>query len=122
MSWAEFTATYAPTGGPIRLGSWSARKCGLGQWEFRTTFGVGTSIRRAEAVAPGPMSALTALLHDSGCPIEILGFHQQQWDGRTATLVLCEAGGRSGWAFGLGEGTTESALRAMVAAANRLHG
>lgn len=121
MSWSEFTSTYAPSG-RIRLGSWSAHRCGLGMWEFETTFGIGDTIRRATAIAAGPMSALTGLLHDAGCPIEILDFHQQLYADRTATFILCEAGGRVEWAFGLGDDTTESALHAMIAAANRLHG
>ncbi|NLG56267.1 MAG: 2-isopropylmalate synthase [Rhodococcus sp.] len=121
MSWRQFCDTYAPTG-RIRLGSWSAERCGLGQWTYETTFGVGDSIRRATATASGPMSALTGLLYDAGCAIEILGFHQQPFGDRTATLLLCEAGGRTGWAFGLGDDTTESALHAMISAANRLYG
>ncbi|ANZ25370.1 MULTISPECIES: hypothetical protein [Rhodococcus] len=121
MSWAEFTATYAPQHGPVRLGGWYAEAARAGRCNYEATFGVGETIHTAAATATGPVSAMTAMMHTLGMPLEILSFHQFDLGDTHATFLLCEADGRRLWSMGIAATGTESALRAMTAGANRLH-
>lgn len=121
MSWTVFESLYAPMSGPFRLGRWSEKKAAPGLWVFEATLGIGESICTMSALAPGPVSAMTSMLYDAGCSIEILAFHQHRIGHRTATFLRCEAGGVRLWTMGIGESDTESALRAMISGANRVH-
>ncbi|MFC0447090.1 2-isopropylmalate synthase [Rhodococcus jostii] len=120
MTWSAFESTYAPSSGPFRLGSWSETKIGPGMWDFEATLGIGESICKTGASAPGPVAAMTSMLYGAGCAMEILSFHQREIGHRTATFLLCESDGIRLWAMGIGESHTESTLRAMISAANRL--
>lgn len=122
-SWRGFLATYSPSHGPIRFGRWSVTPVGAGLSEFKATLGIGDAITQADAVASGPVSALTAMLYDAGFQMEILSFHQMRIGAdRTATFLLCEHDGRRHWALGFGRDATESSIEAMIAGANLLHG
>ncbi|NLV79251.1 MAG: 2-isopropylmalate synthase [Rhodococcus sp.] len=120
-SWSEFSATYAPQGGPLRLGGWSRRALPGGYSTFEATIAVGRSITTATATAGGPVGAMTGMLHDLGYRLEILSFHRRDLGDRYATFIRCEAGDHRIWAMGMAEDATESALRAMIAGVNRLH-
>jgi hypothetical protein len=125
MSWSTFTATYAPSVGPLRLGHWEctdpATKLGPQPRTFRATLGLGDRIETATATATGPVAALTAMLYDHGIAVEMLRFHQLQSDDRTATFIHGTDGCRAEWAMGVSEDPTQSALSAVIACANRLY-
>ncbi|MBJ7383519.1 MAG: homocitrate synthase [Mycolicibacterium sp.] len=121
-----FHATYAPTSGPLRLGNWECtdeRTGTLGPQArtYQATIALGDSIGTSTAVAAGPIGALTAMLHERGIAVEMLGFHQKQLDGATATFIRGTDGYREDWAMGWSEDSTQSALRAVIACANRLY-
>jgi hypothetical protein len=127
MPWSVFTATYSPTGGPVRLGAWECddmSRRGPQPRRFRATLAVGDRIETAVAHASGPVAALTAMLYERGIGVEMTRFHQLSAGADTATFV--EGQGRDGqrreWAMGWSEDPTESALRAVIACANRLLG
>ncbi len=130
MSWSTFTATYAPTTGPLRLGQWEcadadrpATRLGPQARRFRATIGFGDRIETATATAAGPVGALTEMLYDHGIAVEMLRFHQRQAgpDGQeTATFIQGSDGHRDAWAMGWSTDPTQSALRAVIACANRL--
>nr|WP_244167998.1 homocitrate synthase [Mycobacterium paraffinicum] len=124
MCWDEFVTTYAHTGGPIRLGSWActdtAGRRGPQANNFEAVIAVGDRINTSTAVASGPIAALSAMLHDRGVPVEILKFHQLGSDGHTVTFVCGSNGARAEWAMGWSDDSTQSALRALIACANRL--
>ena len=128
MSWSTFTATYAPTAGPLRLGHWEctdaerpATRLGPQPRTFLATLGLGDRIETATATATGPVAALTAMLYDHGIPVEMLRFHQLRSDEKTATFIQGTDGCRAEWAMGVSEDPTQSALCAVVACANRLY-
>ena len=50
----------------------------------------------------------------------MMAFHQLPAEGETATFIRGSDGARDEWAMGLDEDATQSALRAVVACANRL--
>jgi hypothetical protein len=125
MSWNTFTATYAPTAGPLRLGYWACTDTGrgaarLGTRTFQATLALGDRIETATATATGPVAALTAMLYEHGVSVEMLRFHQLQSDDTTATFIQGTDGCRSEWAMGYSEDPTQSALSAVIACANRL--
>ncbi|BBZ45189.1 homocitrate synthase [Mycobacterium parmense] len=127
MSWETFVATYAPTAGPLRLGHWAcvdadrpAGRIGPQARNYRAVIAVGDRITTSTAAAGGPVAALTAMLHERGITLEIMSFHQMRSEGPTATLVCAASDGRARWAMGLSEDPTQSALRAVIASANRL--
>jgi hypothetical protein len=129
MSWSTFTATYAPTAGPLRLGNWEctdtarpATRLGPQGRTFRATLGFGDRIETATATATGPVAALTAMLYDHGMPVEMLRFHQLRSADTTATFIQGSDGCRAEWAMGCAEDPTQSALSAVIACANRLYG
>src|SRR6185312_16914161 len=69
MSWSTFTATYAPSAGPLRLGHWECADAErttarLGPRTFRATLALGDRIETATATATGPVAALTAMLYE----------------------------------------------------------
>jgi hypothetical protein len=126
MSWSTFTATYAPSAGPLRLGQWHCTDTDrpatrLGPREFQATLALGDRIETATATANGPVAALTAMLHERGVAVEMLRFHQLQSDDTTATFIQGTDGCRAVWAMGRSADPTQSALSAIIACANRLY-
>jgi hypothetical protein len=81
---------------------------------------VGDRISTSTASASGPIAALTAMLHERGITFETLKFHQMRSGECTATFISGSNGARSEWAMGWAEDPTQSALRAVIACANRL--
>ena len=129
MSWESFVATYGHTAGPLRLGHWSctdpawpALRFGPQARNFRAMITVGDRISTSTAAASGPIAALTAMPHERGITIETLKFHQMRSGGSTATFICGTNGTRAEWAMGLSADPTQSALRAVIACANRLLG
>jgi hypothetical protein len=127
MSWESFAATYGPNSGPLRLGDWtcldqrrSATRLGPQCRNFRAVIAVGDRISTSTAAASGPVAALTAMLHERGIRVETLCFHQMYSRPHTATFICGSNGIRSEWAMGWSQDRTESALRAVIACANRL--
>ena len=127
MSWESFLATYGHTAGPLRLGHWActdterpAGRLGPQARNFRATIAVGDRLSTSTAAASGPIAALTAMLHDRGITLETLRFHQMRSAGDTVTLIRGTNGIRAEWAMGWSEDPTQSALRAVIACANRL--
>lgn len=128
MSWDAFVATYGHTAGPLGLGDWACtndeRRLGPQARNFRATIAVGDRMSSSSTAASGPIAALTAMLHERGIMVEILSFHQMRSDGYTATLIRGGNGIGAEWAMGLSNARSEepdqSALRAMIACANRL--
>lgn len=125
MTWSDVCAVYAPQSGPVRLGSFSSRRIGLGRFEFRATLAVANTISQCVVEATGPVSAMTQMLADCGINLEIHEFHQYSSGARMRTFVLIErdggnsSGERNYWGLGTGGDATESACRAMIAGANR---
>lgn len=126
-SWDAFLAEYAPSAGLLRLGQWhctdTARPAGrLGPQvrNYQATLALGDSISNVTAAASGPIAALTMMLHDCGIAMETKSFHQLPTGGQTATFLKGCDGIRTEWAMGLAEDPEESALRAVIACANRL--
>ncbi|OBI41271.1 homocitrate synthase [Mycobacterium sp. E796] len=127
MSWEAFVATYGRTAGPLRLGHWActdterpAGRLGPQARNFRAMIAVGDHISTSTAAASGPIAALTAMLHERGITVEMLRFHQIGCGAATATFIRGSNGIRAEWAMGLSEDPTQSALRAVIACANRL--
>ncbi|MDY6871822.1 MAG: homocitrate synthase [Actinomycetota bacterium] len=127
MTWDEFLKEYAPTAGPLRLGRWMctdtgrpAGRLGPQARNYQATLAFGDRIRTATAAASGPVAALTAMLHDQGIAVETVAFHQIPAGSHTATFIRGSDGTHTEWAMGLSQDATQSALRAVVACANRL--
>lgn len=127
MSWESFAATYGHSAGPFRLGQWictdaerPASRLGPQVRNFRAVIAVGDRISTSTAAASGPIAALTAMLHERGITVETLKFHQMRSGGCTATFICGTNGFRAEWAMGWSRDPTQSALRAMIACANRL--
>jgi hypothetical protein len=127
MSWESFVATYGHTVGPLRLGHWTctdterpAGRLGPQARNFLAMIAVGDRISTSTTAASGPIAALTAMLHDRGIKIETLKFHQMRSGGHTVTFICGTNGTRAEWAMGWSEDPTQSALRAVIACANRL--
>lgn len=123
MCWEDFVATYAHAGGPVRMGSWACidtARPGPQARNFEAVIAVGDRISTSTAAATGPIAALSAMLHDRGIRVEILKFHQLGSDRHTVTFVRGSNGARAEWAMGWSDDSTQSALRAVIACANRL--
>jgi hypothetical protein len=127
MSSADLHATYAPTSGPLRLGQWEctdaycpATRLGPQARHYQATIAIGDRIGTSRAAASGPVAALTEMLYERGVAVELLRFHQQHADGGTATFIRGTDGVHDEWAMGFSDDPTQSALRAMIACANRL--
>jgi hypothetical protein len=121
MSWTTFSDTYAPTAGPIRLGSWSSSAAPQDLLDCRATIATPDTIRSLSATATGPIAALTDMLYRLGAGVEIVSLHQYDFAGGVATFLLCERDDRRTWSMGSGETGQDSALGALIAAANRLY-
>lgn len=127
ISWESFTATYDHSAGPLRLRHWEcadgerpAGRLGPQARTFRAVIAVGDRISTSTTAASGPIAALTGILHERGITIETLQFHQMRSDGYTATFIRGTDGSRDEWAMGWSKDPTHSALRAVIACANRL--
>jgi hypothetical protein len=127
MSWSTFTSTYSHGAGPLRLGHWRcadahrpATRLGPEPRTFHATFAIGDRIETATAAATGPVAALTAMLYERGISVEMLRFHQLESGDYTATFIQGSDGRRAEWAMGWSQDRTQSALRAVIACANRL--
>lgn len=126
MDWDLFRATYAPASGPLRLGQWActdddpAGRVGPQLRHYQATLAIGDRISTATVAASGPMAALTEMLYDEGIALEMTSFHQLRAGDETATFIRGSNGARDEWAMGLDQDATQSALRAVIACANRL--
>lgn len=127
MPWETFVATYGRTGGPVRLRYWScadaerpASRLGPQPRSFRAVIAIGEHSNTATVAASGPVAALTAMLHQRGIAVEMLKFHQMRSADCTATFICGTDGSRVEWAMGWSTETTQSALGAVIACANRL--
>lgn len=129
MSWHQFADIYSHQTGPLRLGHWEcidaprpASRLGPQARNYQATIAVGDRIATSTAAASGPVAALTAMLHERGIALEMLKFHQLEADGYTATFIWGSDGAHAQWAMGWSDDPTQSALRAVIACANRLCG
>jgi hypothetical protein len=127
LSFETFLDQYAPTSGPLRLGQWActdaerpATRLGPQARNYQATLAVGDRISTSSAKASGPVAALTEMLYERGIAVEMTAFHQLPAGARTATFIYGSDGGHYAWAMGLDEDPTQSALRAVIACANRL--
>ena len=127
MTFEAFHDEYATSSGPLRLGHWQctdaerpSSRLGPQARNYRATLAVGDRISTSSAAASGPVSALTAMLYDCGIAVEMTAFHQVPAGEHTATFVRGSDGARSQWAMGWSDDPTQSALRAVIACANRL--
>jgi LeuA allosteric (dimerisation) domain len=127
MDWNLFRSTYAPTTGPLRLGQWTctddecpATRLGPQPRNYQATLAIGDRISTASASASGPVAALTEMLYERGIAVEMTAFHQVPTRDETATFIRGSNGARAEWAMGVDEDATQSALRAVIACANRL--
>ncbi|MET0897675.1 MAG: homocitrate synthase [Mycobacterium sp.] len=127
LSWDGFLAAFGHSAGPLRLGRWEctdtprpSRCLGPQVRNYQATLAVGEQISTSHAAASGPIAALTAMLYDRGIAVEMLNFHQRQMGRDTVTFIRGTDGIGDEWAMGWAEDATQSALRAMVAVANRL--
>src|SRR4051812_48311213 len=123
MSWEVFCRTYGTTSGPLRLGGWvcadPGRRGPLTR-TFQATLAVDDRIGTSSVAACGPVAALTAMLYERGIAVELFGFHQISTGDHTATFVNAGDGYHCEWGMGWSQDPTESALRAVIASANRL--
>ncbi|WP_199253596.1 2-isopropylmalate synthase [Mycolicibacterium mengxianglii] len=123
MSWDGFLAAYGDTAGPLSLDSWECTdtgRLGLQARTYHATLTVGDRIATSCASATGPIGALTAMLYDNGIALELLNFHQLQMGRDTVTFIRGTDGSADEWAMAWAEDATSSALRAVIACANRL--
>jgi hypothetical protein len=127
MSWDGFLAAYGHSAGPLELTHWecadhrgTSRCLGPQARTYQATFAVGGHSSTASASASGPIAAMTAMLHDRGFALEMLNFHQVQMGRDTVTFIRGTDGVRDDWAMSWAEDPTQSALRAVIACANRL--
>ncbi|MFG1782339.1 2-isopropylmalate synthase [Rhodococcus oryzae] len=115
--WKLLTAEYAHHGA---LDKWSLEHLGNGDHlTVRATLGdVQVS---GEASASGPVEALTLILADHGCPVEVLAMSLQSVaegaGGQAITFAQCRMNGKTQWGMGIESSVTASALRAVLAAA-----
>jgi hypothetical protein len=124
MSSDAFEATYASAVGPLRLGNWEctdgSTRAGPQARTYQATIAIGDRISTSKATASGPLAALTAMLYDRGVAVEMLKFHQLRTDDGIATFIRGTDGAHDEWAMGWARDATQSALRAVIACANRL--
>ena len=127
MSFDAFMDEYAYSHGPLRLGHWAcidtqrpSTRLGPQARNYQATLAVGDMISTSSAAACGPVAALTAMLYERGIAVEMTAFHQLPAGERTATFIRGSDGIHSEWAMGISSDPTQSALRAVIACANRL--
>lgn len=119
LSWDQFLTEYSPTG-PVRLGRLAQAMDRPA--EFHATISVGDRIQTHRVAAHGPIAAVTSALYAIGIPVEVLSFHQRACRGEVATFVRFDNDGRDSWAFAVATEGDDSAVRALIAAANRIAG
>jgi hypothetical protein len=126
-SFETFLDHYGSSPGPLRLGQWActdaerpATRLGPQARNYQATLAVGDRISTSSAKASGPVAALTEMLYEHGIAVEMTAFHQLPAGKGTATFIRGSDGGHSEWAMGLADDPTQSALRAVIACANRL--
>jgi hypothetical protein len=123
MPWDVAVAEYGHTTGSVRLGNWECtdtQRLGPQARNYQATIAVGDRLDTSRAAVSGPVAALTAMLYERGIAVEILKFHQLRSGDNTATFIRGTDGANAEWAMGWSEDTTQSALRAVIACANRL--
>jgi hypothetical protein len=127
MSFQAFHDEFGSSSGPVRLGQWQctdaerpSTRLGPQARNYQATLAVGDRISTTSAAACGPVAALTAMLYDRGIAVEMTAFHQVPTGEHTATFVRGCDGARTQWAMGWSDDPTQSALRAVIACANRL--
>ena len=127
MSFQAFHDEFGSSSGPVRLGQWQctdaerpSTRLGPQARNYQATLAVGDRICTSSAAASGPVAALTAMLYDHGIAVEMTAFHQVPAGEHTATFVRGCDGARTQWAMGWSDDPTQSALRAVIACANRL--
>ena len=127
MSFDDFHDRYASSSGPLRLGNWRCTdaerpsgRLGPQARHYQATLAIGDRISTSSAAACGPVAALTEMLHDRGISVEMTAFHQVPAGEHIATFVRGSDGAHARWAMGLSDDPTQSALRAVIACANRL--
>jgi hypothetical protein len=127
MSFEAFHNQYASSQGPLRLGNWQctdpecpSTRLGPQARHYQATLAIGDRISTSSAAACGPVAALTEMLYDRGIAVEMTAFHQVPAGDHTATFIRGSDGVQSAWAMGWSDDPTQSALRAVIACANRL--
>ncbi|MBD8507436.1 2-isopropylmalate synthase [Hoyosella sp. G463] len=120
MSWDMFDQIYSPRNGHFRLDHFRIHQIGSGKTVFEATIRQDGEPHTMTAMSSGPIGALTGMLYDLGCNIEIHGLHQRPVGDRTATFLLAERDERQAWGMSIAADPVESSLRAVIAAANRL--
>ena len=121
MAWPEFVETFGGDCGEVALERWStARGTIPGTFTYDAELVVAGRRRSFQVVDTGPIAALTAMLYETGRGVEILSFHQRAVADGTATFMHCERDGRRRWATAIADSTTDSALSALIVAANLL--
>jgi len=127
LSWDGFVATYGCASGPLRLGRWQcldadrpATRLGLQGRRYQATIAIGDRTDTCVAAGHGPLAALTAMLHEYGITLEILGFHQLRCGDETATFIHGSNGCTAAWAVGFSVDGGRSAVQAVTTCANRL--
>jgi hypothetical protein len=127
MSFQAFHDEFGSNSGPVRLGQWQctdaerpSTRLGPQARNYQATLAVGDRISTTSAAACGPVAALTAMLYDRGVAVEMLKFHQLRGDDGIATFIRGTDGAHDEWAMGWAPDATQSALRAVIACANRL--
>jgi hypothetical protein len=125
--WDTIHNTYAAASGPLRLRQWTCtdRECpasrlGPQARNYRATLAIGERISTASAAGSGPLAALTEMLYEHGIAVEMIAFHQIPTGRGTATFIRGSDGSHAEWAMGVDDDATQSALRAVIACANRL--
>jgi hypothetical protein len=127
MSFDDFYEEYASSSGPLRLGNWQctdverpSARLGAQARHYQATLAIGDRIGTSSAAACGPVAALTEMLYGLGIAVEMTAFHQVPAGDHIATFVRGSDGAQSRWAMGWSDDPTQSALRAVIACANRL--
>ncbi len=129
MSWSEVNFILGSACGPLRVGHWEctdakrpASRLGPQARNYRATLAVGDRLATSTVAASGPVAALTAMLYARGIAIETLNFHRLSSGLYTATFIRGSNGARAVWAMAWSPDATRSAMRAVIACANRLYG
>ncbi|MBJ8337923.1 2-isopropylmalate synthase [Antrihabitans sp. YC3-6] len=120
LTWNDFLERYSPIAGRLRLAGWTVDPRSTGLRDYEATLDIDGRSRCTRVSAPGPIAALSSILYDAGCGVEVLSFHQQSVAEGTATFVYCEHNGRRHWAMAIAADGVESALRAIIAGVNIL--
>lgn len=122
MSWDDVAEMFGSSAGQVQLSRWErdARAHGRHAHTYRATIVIGDRTVTSSTTASGPLGALTSMLYEGGIAIEMLNFHQLRAGGQTATFIRGTDGVHTEWAIGWSECPNESALRAVIACANRL--